>query len=67
MHPPKMTLHLLSSKGGAFVLKLGLVFKKKAHPNGVGFFDEEVGFERPLRKGSKENSIPFSIAISLIT
>ena len=32
MHPPKMTLHLLSSKGGAFVLKLGLVFKKKAHP-----------------------------------
>ena len=26
--PPKMTLHPLTSKGGAFVLKLGLVFKK---------------------------------------
>ena len=28
--PPKMTLHPLSSKGGAFVLKLGLVFKNKS-------------------------------------
>ena len=26
-----MTLHPLSSKGGAFVLKLGLVFKRKDH------------------------------------
>ena len=26
--PPKMTLHPLASKGGAFVLKLGLVFKE---------------------------------------
>ena len=26
--PPKMTLHPLTSKEGAFVLKLGLVFKE---------------------------------------
>jgi len=28
-----MTLHPLTSKGGAFVLKLGLVFKKKTLSN----------------------------------
>ena len=28
LHPPKMTLYPLISKGGAFVLKLGLVFRK---------------------------------------
>jgi hypothetical protein len=32
--PPKMPLHPLISKGGAFVLKLGLVFKQKDHPRG---------------------------------
>ena len=32
-----MTLHPLTSKGGAFVLKLGLVFKQKNHPLD-GFF-----------------------------
>lgn len=38
--PPKMTLHPLISKGGAFVLKLGLVFKKKDLLFSRSFFHE---------------------------
>ena len=33
-----MTLHPLASKGGAFVLKLGLVFKRKSSTERLGFF-----------------------------
>ena len=37
--PPKITLHPLTSKGGAFVLKLGLVFKVGKHRKvSAGFF-----------------------------
>ncbi len=36
--PPKMTLHPLISKGGAFVLKLGLVPIKKDHLSVVFFY-----------------------------
>ena len=32
-----MTMHPLTSKGGAFISKLGLVFNNNAHPNEVGF------------------------------
>lgn len=35
---PKMTLHPLTSKGGAFVLKLGSVFKKGLEPNALQAF-----------------------------
>ena len=35
--PPEMTLHPLTSKWGAFVLKLGLAFKNKP-PFGVAMF-----------------------------
>ena len=38
MHPPEMTLHPLTSKGGAFVSKLGLVFKKSPTAYAVGDF-----------------------------
>ena len=33
--PPKMTLHPLSSKGGAFVLKFGLIFRKATMTHSV--------------------------------
>lgn len=33
-----MTLHPLTSKGGAFVLKLGSVFKNNAHHFGARYF-----------------------------
>ena len=40
-----MTLHPLTPKGGAFVLKLGLVFNKNNTPPGVLFLLQEMGFE----------------------
>ena len=53
--PPKMTLHPLTSKGGAFVLKLGLVFKITSLPFGrlvVFCIDVLKGFEPPSPKAN---------------
>ena len=51
-----MTLHPLTSKGGAFVLKLGSVFKNNAHHFGARYFLYMMpkGVE-PGRVTAKEN------------
>ena len=41
-----MTLHPLTSKGGAFVLKLGLIFKNTHTPSGYGYFLWEAGIRK---------------------
>ena len=51
--PPKMTLHPLISKGGAFVLKLGLVFKKRRDTmRCLFFFGFREGFKPTSMQGS---------------
>ena len=49
--PPKMTLHPLLSKGGAFVLKLGLVFSQSKVRFALIFYlpHQEIAFKAPCK------------------
>jgi hypothetical protein len=53
-----MTLHPLTSKGGAFVLKLGLVFIKKGSPSGESFLIFGADENPPGEYLTPQNSKP---------
>ena len=56
--PPKPDLHPLTSKGGAFVLKLGLIFKAK-HTEWCAFHLDRSKREPSHVKYVQKNQRPF--------